>query len=46
MNLLLLSSSRADNSDYLAPYISWIRQQMKGMSELLYSLRRGQYQLR
>ena len=36
MQLLLLSSSRAENSAYLAPYISWIRQHLHGITELLF----------
>lgn len=36
MNLLLLSSSRANNSDYLAPYLSWIQQQLSTVSSVLF----------
>lgn len=36
MQLLLLSSSRADNSDYLAPYMSWIASHLSGNDELLF----------
>lgn len=36
MQLLLLSSSKADNSDYLAPYINWITQHLTGIDELLF----------
>lgn len=36
MQLLLLSSSRADNSDYLAPYMSWIASHLSGIDELLF----------
>jgi dipeptidase E len=36
MQLLLLSSSRANNSDYLAPYINWITQHLEGINELLF----------
>ncbi|MEO3878848.1 dipeptidase PepE [Rheinheimera fenheensis] len=36
MQLLLLSSSRADNSDYLAPYMNWIASHLSGIDELLF----------
>jgi dipeptidase E len=36
MQLLLLSSSRANNSDYLAPYMQWIKPHLKGITELLF----------
>jgi len=36
MQLLLLSSSRAQNSDYLAPYMNWITDHLKGVTELLF----------
>jgi dipeptidase E len=36
MQLLLLSSSRAGNSNYLAPYMKWIRLHLNGVSELLF----------
>ncbi|MBZ9611014.1 dipeptidase PepE [Rheinheimera maricola] len=36
MQLLLLSSSRANNSAYLAPYINWITQHLQGVDELLF----------
>ena len=36
MQLLLLSSSRAHNSEYLAPYMSWIEHQLQGIDELLF----------
>jgi dipeptidase E len=36
MQLLLLSSSRAHNSDYLAPYITWITAHLQGIDELLF----------
>lgn len=36
MQLLLLSSSRANNSDYLAPYITWIRDHLAAVDELLF----------
>ncbi|MDX5405808.1 MAG: dipeptidase PepE [Chromatiaceae bacterium] len=36
MQLLLLSSSRADNSDYLAPYMNWIDSHLSGINELLF----------
>lgn len=36
MQLLLLSSSRANNSAYLAPYISWIKQHLQATDELLF----------
>lgn len=36
MQLLLLSSSRANNSAYLAPYMAWIRQHLQAVDELLF----------
>lgn len=36
MNLLLLSSSRAKNSAYLAPNLDWIKQQLQGIDSLLF----------
>ncbi|MAD76971.1 MAG: dipeptidase PepE [Rheinheimera sp.] len=36
MQLLLLSSSRAHNSEYLAPYMPWLKSQLKGIDELLF----------
>ncbi len=36
MQLLLLSSSRANNSDYLAPYMTWLKQHLQGITELLF----------
>jgi dipeptidase E len=36
MQLLLLSSSRANNSDYLAPYMAWLKQHLQGITELLF----------
>lgn len=36
MQLLLLSSSRANNSDYLAPYMAWITQHLQAVDELLF----------
>ncbi|SNY41227.1 alpha-aspartyl dipeptidase. Serine peptidase. MEROPS family S51 [Arsukibacterium tuosuense] len=36
MQLLLLSSSRANNSAYLAPYMSWLETQLQGIDELLF----------
>lgn len=36
MQLLLLSSSRAQNSDYLAPYMNWITAHLTGITELLF----------
>ncbi|WP_019674222.1 dipeptidase PepE [Arsukibacterium perlucidum] len=36
MQLLLLSSSRANNSAYLAPYMSWIQSHLQGIDELLF----------
>lgn len=36
MQLLLLSSSRANNSAYLAPYMAWITQHLQGVDELLF----------
>lgn len=36
MNLLLLSSSRANNSEYLVPYMGWIKQHLQGVDELLF----------
>ncbi|WP_213997464.1 dipeptidase PepE [Arsukibacterium sp.] len=36
MQLLLLSSSRANNSDYLAPYMAWLKTQLHGIDELLF----------
>lgn len=36
MQLLLLSSSRANNSAYLAPYMSWIQSHLQGIEELLF----------
>lgn len=36
MQLLLLSSSRVNNSDYLAPYMPWVKQALQGINELLF----------
>ncbi|WP_372625057.1 dipeptidase PepE [Arsukibacterium sp.] len=36
MQLLLLSSSRAHNSEYLAPYMNWLKSQLQGIDELLF----------
>ena len=36
MQLLLLSSSRANNSDYLAPYMNWLSDHLAGVDELLF----------
>mgnify|MGYP006140984231 CR=1 FL=1 len=36
MQLLLLSSSRANNSDYLAPYMNWLSDHLAGIDELLF----------
>ena len=36
MQLLLLSSSRAHNSAYLAPYMAWLKTQLQGIDELLF----------
>ena len=36
MQLLLLSSSRAHNSEYLAPYMAWLKAHLQGVSELLF----------
>lgn len=36
MQLLLLSSSRAHNSEYLAPYMAWLKSQLQGIDELLF----------
>ncbi|MBV2129924.1 dipeptidase PepE [Arsukibacterium indicum] len=36
MQLLLLSSSRAHNSDYLAPYMDWLSGHLSGIDELLF----------
>ncbi len=36
MHLLLLSSSRANNSEYLAPYMTWLTAQLQGIDELLF----------
>jgi dipeptidase E len=36
MELLLLSSSRANNSAYLAPYMNWLQTHLQGVSELLF----------
>ena len=36
MQLLLLSSSRAHNSEYLAPYMIWLKSQLQGIDELLF----------
>lgn len=36
MQLLLLSSSRAHNSAYLAPYMGWLATQLQGIDELLF----------
>lgn len=36
MQLLLLSSSRANNSAYLAPYMTWIQRHLQGIDELLF----------
>jgi dipeptidase E len=36
MQLLLLSSSRANNSAYLAPYMAWLTQHLSGIDELLF----------
>ncbi|KKO46457.1 peptidase E [Arsukibacterium ikkense] len=36
MQLLLLSSSRAHNSAYLAPYMPWLETQLQGIDELLF----------
>lgn len=36
MQLLLLSSSRANNSDYLAPYMSWLQTHLASCTELLF----------
>lgn len=36
MNLLLLSSSRANNSEYLAPNLDWIRQHLNAVSSVLF----------
>jgi dipeptidase E len=36
MQLLLLSSSRAHNSAYLAPYMAWLKTHLQGVSELLF----------
>jgi dipeptidase E len=36
MELLLLSSSRANNSAYLAPYMNWLQTQLQDISELLF----------
>lgn len=36
MQLLLLSSSRAQNSDYLTPYMDWITTHLKDITELLF----------
>lgn len=36
MQLLLLSSSRAHNSAYLAPYMSWLKTHLQGIEELLF----------
>ncbi|WP_333608590.1 dipeptidase PepE [Arsukibacterium sp.] len=36
MQLLLLSSSRANNSEYLAPYMPWLQTHLTGCTELLF----------
>ena len=36
MKLLLLSSSRAGNSAYLAPYMAWLKSHLQGVDELLF----------
>lgn len=36
MQLLLLSSSRAHNSAYLAPYMAWLKTHLQGIEELLF----------
>lgn len=36
MNLLLLSSSRAKNSDYLTPNLAWIKQHLSQVSSVLF----------
>lgn len=36
MQILLLSSSRANNSAYLAPYMTWITSHLKEVKELLF----------
>lgn len=36
MQLLLLSSSRAHNSEYLAPYMDWLTTHLAGITELLF----------
>ena len=36
MQLLLLSSSRAHNSAYLAPYMAWLTSHLQGVDELLF----------
>ena len=36
MNLLLLSSSRAENSEYLAPYLHWITEHLAGIRTVLF----------
>lgn len=36
MQLLLLSSSRANNSEYLAPNMAWITEHLKGKKSLLF----------
>jgi dipeptidase E len=36
LNLLLLSSSRANNSEYLAPNLDWIRQHLNAVSSVLF----------
>ncbi len=36
MQLLALSSSKVNNSDYLVPYLPWIKQHLSGCSRLLF----------
>lgn len=36
MNLLLLSSSRANNSDYMTPNLSWLKQHLAEVSSVLF----------